>query len=212
MMAVKPLQLQACMLATYQMSVSTTLYIGEGPNLLCPDTSISLSIEIFKRMDLLVSLLGCRTSRSYLSIYYGYYRNDLILYNVTHEGRTFLLSPQELRRRPSVTADWFGLGEHLVNIAACKNVRPPWDICDSNSFPSTIELTVNITVRPNSVRLFPYGNSSRDRTLRGALDGQFEIPSPDIIPFFGGFDYQTIYVRKLYRIKLLFHVTCSMIV
>ena len=68
-------------------------------------------------------------------------------------------------------------------------------MCDPNSFPSTIELRVNLTVRPTTVRLFPYGALSRDSNFDGVVDGDVEVSSPDAIPFFGGFDYRSVYVR-----------------
>ena len=173
--------------------------VGEGPNIQCPRSDIAISFEVFHRMNTLLRRLGCTANhyRYYYNQRRFYYYN--ILYNVSYydidEERSFLLPEQETLSRKPLVADWFEVGEHFLNIVVCRNRNYLTDTCDPNSFPLTIELKVNITVRPNTVRLFPYGELSRDSNFDGILDGEVEVSSPDAIPFFGGFDYQSVYVR-----------------
>lgn len=117
-----------------------------------------------------------------------------LLYNLTFEDRTVLLTEQLLREY--LVAEFFREGRNfLPNITVCRLNSPRME-CDPLSLPLVVRLVnVTIQVMHNRDRFFPYGPATDDQSVHGVIDGTVLMtpPSGFAIPFFQG-NYRALYV------------------
>ena len=114
--------------------------------------------------------------------------NTQAFFTLTIDGQMYFFTDQVANSR--LVAQFFWLESNDVSISACadRNCNSRVDIGG-----------VTIKVRKSTLRNYPYGEPTYDRSFRGVLDGNRPIYPPAHIPFFSNY-HRVIYVseRKLH--------------
>lgn len=122
-----------------------------------------------------------------------------LLYNITVGTRSVLLS-ERYQVINTLVAEWFEEGINLAHIVVCRHdYYSNYNVCASALNSVSLDLgTIEIILRPNTARLFPFGNLTGDLSFDGVVDGAVEIQPPNSIPFFNSY-YRNLYVSMAYN-------------